>query len=370
MNNAHKKTSKSKSKISINPCKMLTKTQIKGIKEHLEKAQNPIFFFDNDPDGLCSFLILQRYCGKGKGVPIRSFPELNAEYFRKVNELNADYIFILDKPVVSEEFFREVEKHNIPVVWVDHHTVNKGLVPTFVDYYNPVFNKKKSNEPVTALCYQITNKKDDLWLAVVGCISDGFFPDFYEDFEKKYPDLAIKTKEAFNVLYKSQTGKIARILSFGLKDRTTNVINMLRFLMKVKSPYEILEENSKIPSLYRRFMQIDSKYQRLLEKAICLGKRADKFLFFQYSGDLSISGELANELMYAFPEKIIVVAYIKGAKANISMRGKNSRMIFLEAIKNLENATGGGHDIAVGGQIKSEDVKRFRENLEKVLNSS
>ena len=45
---------------------MLTKKQVEDIKEHLEKAQNPIFFFDNDPDGLCSFLLMQRYLGRGK----------------------------------------------------------------------------------------------------------------------------------------------------------------------------------------------------------------------------------------------------------------------------------------------------------------
>ena len=73
---------------------MLTEKQIKEIKEHLEKAQNPIFFYDNDPDGLCSFLLLQRYIERGRGVAIRSFPELDANYFRKVEELNAYYIFI------------------------------------------------------------------------------------------------------------------------------------------------------------------------------------------------------------------------------------------------------------------------------------
>ncbi|HUS50602.1 MAG TPA: hypothetical protein VMZ91_10585, partial [Candidatus Paceibacterota bacterium] len=61
------------------------------IKEHLDKSQNPLFFFDNDVDGLCSFLLLQRYIGRGKGVPIKSFPEMTADYFRKINELNADY---------------------------------------------------------------------------------------------------------------------------------------------------------------------------------------------------------------------------------------------------------------------------------------
>ena len=54
-------------------------------------------------------------------------------------------------------------------------------------------------------------------------------------------------------------------------------------------------------------------------------------------------------------------------KANISMRGENSRKIFLEAIKDFENATGGGHDFAIGGQIRSENIKKFRENLEKII---
>ena len=349
---------------------MLTKNQIIQIKEHLEKAQNPIFFFDNDQDGLCSFLLLQRYLGRGKGVAIKSFPELVPEYFRKVKELNADYIFILDKPIVSPVFFEEISKINIPVVWIDHHAVDKENIPKFVNYYNPVINKRKSSEPVTALCYQITKRKEDVWIAVIGCISDGFVPDFYDDFEKKYPDLSIKSRKAFDIFYKAQIGKICRILSFGLKDSTTNVINMLRFLIKSKTPYEILEENSKTHSFLKRFSQVDLKYQRLLSKAVALGKKADKLLFFQYGGELSISADLSNELSYSFPEKIVVVAYVKGAKANISMRGKKVREILLKSFEGLENARGGGHENAVGGQIKIEDIEKFRENLEKNLNSS
>jgi len=45
---------------------MLTETQINEIKEHLEKAQNPLFFFDNDNDGLASFLLLRRYIDRGR----------------------------------------------------------------------------------------------------------------------------------------------------------------------------------------------------------------------------------------------------------------------------------------------------------------
>lgn len=342
---------------------MLTKKQIDEIRQHLNKAQNPLFFFDNDPDGLCSFLLLQRYIERGKGVPIKSFPELTEDYFRKVNELNADYIFILDKPVVSKEFFKRVEEVNIPTVWIDHHTINREEIPDFVDYYNPLFNKDKHNEPVTALCQQINNNKKDLWLAVVGSISDKFVPDFYSDFEKNYPELSIKSESAFDIFYKSQIGKIAKLFSFALKDRVTNVINMLKFLMKVKTPYEVLEKSNKNYIMHERFDQVDRKYQKLLIKAEEISADSGKVLFFQYGGDLSISSDLANELTYKFPNKIIVVLYIKGIKANISVRGKKVKDKILEAIKNLEGATGGGHEDAVGAQINVEDIEKFRERF-------
>jgi len=355
---------------------MLTKKQLKEIKEHLEKAQNPLFFFDNDPDGLCSFLLLQRYVGKGKGVPIKSFPELTADYFRKVEELKADYIFILDKPVVSKEFWEKVEQTNLPAVWIDHHEIDKKEIPKFVHYYNPLFNKSKNNEPVTCLCHQINDRKEDLWIALVGCISDKFVPKFYSDFGKVYPDLVsdLKIKDfgtsssAFDVFYKTQIGKISKLFSFALKDRTTNVISMIKFLMKVENPYEVLEESSKNYAMHHRFKEIDSKYQKLLKKAESLEKKSGNLLFFPYSGEMSVSSDLANELSYKFPKKIIVVVYLIGVKANISIRGKNIREKVLKIIGMLEDATGGGHEDAVGARIKLEDVEVFEKNLKEIFN--
>ena len=71
---------------------MLTKSQITEIKEHLNNAQDPLFFFHNDQDGLCSFLLLQRFIERGKGFPIKVVP-MEKDYMRKINELNPDYVF-------------------------------------------------------------------------------------------------------------------------------------------------------------------------------------------------------------------------------------------------------------------------------------
>lgn len=339
---------------------MLAKNQIKKIREHLNKAQNPVFFFDNDQDGLCSFLLLQRYIGRGKGFPIKtSF--LTNDYLRKVEEFNSDYIFILDKPNVSNEFIEEIEKRNIPLIWIDHHEISKTEINSYAEYYNPLFEKEKSNEPVTSICYEITKRKEDIWIAIIGCISDNFVPIFYKEFQKDYPDLSLNSEDAFKIFYGSGIGKIARIFGFALKDKISNVISMIKFLMIIKTPYEILEENNKNKSIHKRFQEIDTKYQKFLEKAK-KNVSAD-LIIFKYAGETSMSSDIANGLKYLFPNKIIFAIYTKGVRANISGRGKNVRDLVLKAIDGLENATGGGHENAVGAQIKKEDIEEFEKRI-------
>jgi single-stranded DNA-specific DHH superfamily exonuclease len=341
---------------------MLNKKQIEEIRSHLNNAQNPVFFFDNDQDGLCSFLLLQKYIGRGKGFPIKTSPALTKDYFRKVEEFNSDYIFILDKPEVAEDFVEEVEKRNIPIVWIDHHDIPKEKVPKYVNYYNPLLGEEKTNEPVTYLCYKIANKKEDMWIGVVGCISDNLVPDFYKEFMKDFPDLCKDYKNAFDLVYGSEIGKVSRILGFGLKDKISNVISMVKFLISCKGPRDFLEENNKNKAIYKRFQEIDKKYQKILLKAKKEGLSGN-LLFFKYSGDTSMSSDIANGLKYLFPNKFVIVLYEKGAKANVSGRGKNVKDVILKAISELENSTGGGHDNAVGAQIRKEDIEKFEENV-------
>jgi len=342
---------------------MLTSKQVKEIKEHLEKAQNPLFFFDNDNDGLCSFLLLQRYIERGKGFPVKTKPELAKDYFRKIRELEPDYVFILDQPEVSNEFFEEVEKINLPVVWIDHHESDRKKIPKFVSYYNPFFNKKSSNEPVTALCYQVTNKKQDIWISIVGCISDNFVPKYYSEFRRKFKDLSIDSKDPFEIYYNSRIGEIARMFSFALMDRTTNVINMLKLLMKIKSPYDVLEENTKTHAMHKRFGELYEKYQKLIQKAKKEVKNSEKIFFFKYGGDISMSADISNKLKYLFPEKVISVVRVTEGRASLSIRGKGIKDKVLKA--NFEGATGGGHEDAVGAQMRVEDVEEFERKLRK-----
>jgi len=351
---------------------MLTETQISEIREHLEKAQNPLFFFDNDNDGLVSFLLLRRFIDRGKGIAVKGSHNLSRTYYKRVRELKPDYIFILDIPCVEKEFLEMIEKDCLPVVWIDHHDVSIGtdVPPTnhpLFSYYNP-YHSDKTNEPVAYLCYKITNQKKDIWLAVIGCVSDYYLPDFYNEFEEKYPELSKKNpKTPFDVFYDSEIGRIARILNFSLKDTTTNVVNLMKFMMKVKSPMDILEENAATKQILKRYNEINLKYQDILKKA--RKSVGDKMIYFQYGGNLSLSADLANQLSHEFPEKIIIVIYLSKDTANLSLRGKeiDIRKITLEAVKDIPGAIGGGHKHATGARMNVSDLPVFKKRIEELV---
>jgi len=349
---------------------MLNPKQQNEIREHLEKSQNPLFFYDNDADGLCSFLILRRFIGRGKGIAVRSYPELNEGYAKKVLELKADYVFILDKPLISRDFVEEIDKIGIPIVWIDHHDIEKADFSEFSNFYsyNPSKNKgkEKSDEPVTYHIYKMTGRKEDLWLAIIGCISDHYLPDFAEDFAKKYSEYWTNgILGPFDAYYRSEIGRIARAFNFGLKDSTSNIVSMQKFLINAQGPQDVFSELIGNRALREKYKEIKKKYDSLIDRA--RKNTHGRLIFFEYGGELSVSSEIANELSYNFKEKYIAVAYTKGNLCNVSLRGKNVKKILGKVITKLENASGGGHEDAVGARIKKEDLERFKALLEEEI---
>jgi len=341
---------------------MLKSSQLSELKELLEQSQNPIFFYDNDADGLCSFLLLRRFLGKGKGVAIRSYPELSGSYTKKVKELNADRVFILDKPLISEEFIKEVTQLKTTIVIIDHH-INLRNFPSEIKVFNAA-GKEEISEPVTYEMYRLTFKKEDVWIAVAGCIADHYLPDFLNIFLEQYPEMWGKDiKEPFDALYKTEIGKIAQALNFGLKDSTSHVLQFQQFLIECKSPHDFFVEGKKNYNFLKKYSYLKKKYDSLIKKAELCAK--GKVLFFKYSGNISMSSEISNELFYKFPDKYIVVAYVREGMSNISLRGKNVLKILNKVLKEFPDATGGGHLDAVGAKIKKSDLEKFKEIFER-----
>ncbi|MDD5086562.1 MAG: DHH family phosphoesterase [Candidatus Nanoarchaeia archaeon] len=339
---------------------MLTEKDYDKIRAELDSCKRPMFFFDDDPDGLCSFLLFYRYVKEGKGVVVKSSPELKPMFLRTVENYGPDKIFILDKPMVSSDF---IEKIDVPIIWVDHHEIKEN---TGTKYFNSRDNG--FGEPTSCICYRVV--KQDLWIAMCGAVGDWYLPDFKKEFSEKYPDLLTsKIKKPEKALYETKIGDIIRILSFILKGKTSEVMKCVKILTRIKDPYELLE--GKTPQsnyVLKRYKSLDEEYKQLLNDALKYDEKS-KILLFTYSNKISFTGDLSNELLYRFPKKLIIVAREKDGEMKCSLRSSDKisvSKIVEKALAGIEGY-GGGHEHACGACIKKQDFNKFVENIKKEI---
>jgi single-stranded DNA-specific DHH superfamily exonuclease len=320
-------------------------------------CSRPLYFFHDDPDGLCSFLLLYRYIKEGKGIVVKSHPNVDEKFLKQVDEYHPDKIFILDLAQVDDNFLDNV---SIPVVWIDHHLPQE---PRGTHYYNP--RVAKDNIPVAGICYKAVQQ--DLWISSVGVVGDWFVPEDLNELQKKFPSLVQhKCKDPGSLLFDTPLGKLARIFSFILKGTTQDAMKAVKVLTRIDSPDEILSQSTdRGRFIYRKFEKINMDYQELLATAASSATE-DPFLMFVYPASrMSFTGDLSNELLYRFPGKIVIVGREKNGEVKCSLRsGPKIDMLGMlnKAIQGIKGY-GGGHEQACGAVVDVEDFPRFISNL-------
>ena len=337
---------------------MLSKKQYQQIRDDLDTCKKPLFFFHDDADGLCSFLLFYRYVREGKGVIIKTAPRIDEKFLRKVEEYDPDKIFILDIAIVEQEFIDSVKQK---IIWIDHH---QPLDRDRVLYFNPRISDHEDNFPVSYLCYKVV--KRDLWLAMTGCVGDWFFPDFADKFRKEFPDLLPKdVNDPEDALFHSRIGDLVNMIQFSLKGKTSDVMKSIKTMTRIDSPYEILNQTT--PSgkfIFKRFSGIDKDYQKLRKQALAVKPKGNLFLFRYPHQTYSFTKELANELLHLKPNKIILIAREKGDEVKISLRSK--KYVILQLLNQAligVSGYGGGHEHACGGNIQKDDFDQFVDQL-------
>lgn len=340
---------------------MLTEKHYQQIKEELDNCKNPLFFFDDDPDGLCSFLLLYRYLKEGHGFVVKTHPKLDVRSAPKIEQYDADKVFVLDVAVLDQEF---IDACKVPLIWIDHHGPSDV---TGIKYFNPRLIKKDSNIPTTYLCYKVVQQ--DLWIAALGCIADYYLPDFINEFRKKYPDLLNDKKTIGDIYFDSKLGTLVKIFSFSLKGKTANVLKNMKVLTRIESPYEILnQETPKGKLIFKNYEKINKQYESLLEDAVACADNKKILVFTYSSNQMSYTGDLANELSHRYPEKIIIVGRKKDDDVRMSIRSKSIMLpeALEKSLSGLEGY-GGGHEYACGACVKEVDFKEFVKRMENNL---
>jgi single-stranded DNA-specific DHH superfamily exonuclease len=351
---------KNKSNSMVNT--LLTEKEVTEIRTALSSYKNPLFIFDDDPDGLCSFLLLYRMHREGRGVILKTSSTLDTDFIRLIKNYTFDAIFILDIPKVTQAF---VDNFKCPIYWIDHHEV---LQLDKVKYYNPHTRDPSVYIPATWLCHQIADNEKDLWLAMVGCLADWAMPDFREEFVEKYSDLMSSDADLDKAVFQEDVGTLVRVFAFLLKGPSSKVRKNVKILTRIKSPYDILKQET--PSgkfLYKHFSTIDENYQKVL-KAGKDERSRSKLLVFEYGDNKwSFTAILANELASNNRDKVVIIARKSEGKVKASIRARTNIADPLKKTFEQVNGSGGGHPNACGAVVPEEDWEDFLKIFDKEI---
>ncbi len=341
---------------------MLTDDEVARLRKEIEECDRPLYYFHDDPDGLASFIMCQ-HIKPGAGVPLKAHPHLTTMFLRKIEELQPDKVFVLDIAQVDQEF---IDGCKVPVVWVDHHDLQQR---ERVIYFNP--RTHGENVPTPALLWPLRKNDEDLWIATVGCIGDWYLPPFAAAFSQQYPDLlppTIKTVE--EALFDTPMSQLVKVFSFVLKGRTGDVNKAVRILTRIEGPYEVLKQQTPAGRhVWQMYEAINKSYQQMLDRAITVIDDREDLIVYTYVDDkLSLTKDLANELLYRY-RKVIVLGRERLGEVRCSLRspaGVNIKAALEKALIGVEGY-GGGHENACGSAVKKEDFSRFIENLKREL---
>jgi nanoRNase/pAp phosphatase (c-di-AMP/oligoRNAs hydrolase) len=178
-----------------------------------------------------------------------------------------------------------------------------------------------------------------------------------------------KKKKPEKILYETKLGELIRIFSFLLKGRASEVNKLVAILGSINSPYEILnQETAKGKFLFKRSEKVGRSFYDLLEKALSQVGKEKLFVFTYPSSKMSFTADLSNELLYRYPNKLIIVAREKDGEMRLSFRsGKMKVRPILEKALVGVRGYGGGHLYACGGNIKQSDFNKFIDNIKKQI---
>lgn len=333
---------------------MLSTKEVKEIREALQSFKSPLFIYDDDPDGLCSFLLLYDYVKEGRGVIMKTSSKLDANFIKLIHLYQFDSVFVLDTPVVEQDFIDQIK---VPVYWIDHHEVLKR---NNVKYYNPRKKYPDIYMPTTRMAYQVNPNPDKLWVAMLGCISDYMVPDFKDKFVKEYSDLMKPKSDISAALFKDKIGELERVFRFLLKGKSSEIRKCVSILTRIKTPYEILnQETSQGKYLWKRFQKIDVEYQKMFKDAQSKKTRS-KLLLYEYNDSKwSFTAYLSNELFTKNPKKVTIIARKSNGSMKVSLRATfNIRDALKRTLDKIEGS-GGGHPNACGAVIQNHDWEHF-----------
>ena len=350
----------------------MLKKAVEFLKENGNKRV--LIIFDTDGDGIGAASILAKTLKK----VFRKMPEampanhnlsfIDERMFQKSKKF--DVIITVDAAVDEKPDYvlRLAKKANILII--DHHQINKNLNSVKnILHINPNLWKTRftsykycTSKIVYDICSKLTNIEDLNWLAGIGIVNDkseDTWKGFLERVYKKYKISLSKLRTVNDI-----------ITSGYYYSGSKGVVIGYKACLESSSPVDILKAETANSKKLKRFY--DAIEREIVLTAKNWRKNAEiiedkKLIILKLDTGFSISSPISTKVSFEKPNYTVLVTRKNGKMIYMSLRRQDKKVncgrIAQRAIKDLNNASGGGHIPAAGIHIMCKDWKTFRERI-------
>ncbi len=344
---------------------------LKSLGQRIINSPSALIFFDDDPDGLSSFLIIYKLIRDVHPILVKG-SSVNCKHYSKYKDSMFKEVFVLDKPMIDPEFFRCVSQ---PIIWIDHHSI--ANVNNNIYYFNPRMFDKEFYLP-TSMCifHALRSIKQDsfleeyCWIALIGAIGDYYFDEeLVKKFFKKYFPRQEIPRDIKEALYgENALSYLVKVFSFILKGKRRRVKKNIELLMTIENPLELIDgSNPAARRIIKHYEEINKVFLQKLKYIKSLGRKNEEIvLYIDENDEYGLASILSNYVAFLFPEKLVVIGRKTKNSINLSLRhqGIDVEKLLKISINGLK-AVGGGHKHACGASIPLGEFEIFKERIVK-----
>jgi len=354
---------------------------IDRLKEAKKEKEKIIIYGDYDADGICSTAILWETLYK-KGFDVLPYiPErfsegygLNSDTVEKlkVKDENLKVILAVDNGVVAYEAVEKANKLGIDVIVFDHHRKEKKLP----NAYSLIHSDLVCGSTLAYLFSKEFSKdnSDYLSLACIGTVADQMPLIDINRSIVKYGIEALDTTKRLGIraIFRESRIEKAGVYEIGFviaprlnaAGRITHAIDSLR-LICTRNFYKANE-------LALSLGRINQKRQKIVDEVLLKAEEKAKdnknkiIMVWDETFHEGVIGLAAGKIT----EKYFRPSIVLSTKEGVAKASARSILGFdiISAIKKLNNLIieGGGHAMAAGFSIKTENIGKFEREINKI----
>ncbi len=346
----------------------------------LQSKQGVVIIHDDDPDGICSAVLLSKCCSRivsaNPAVHSTEYGQsLTPKLLRMLRKDDPQAIIFTDVPAIPQNLLSEAAEI-AEILILDHHypeNYQKAI------YANPRLLKALAYLPSSYLAFHVATAlglpRTLCWIAGVGVLSDHGVENCRQLFtliRSEFPDLVGNAKvEDVSLMDESPLGVLTKTITSATVASPGQGAQVAFKALNAADTYRDILEGSRpdFRQLREWNQMVEYEFQSVIGDArrsvVRLGR---KVVVYRFQSRLRIKSLVANYLPRLFGDNIVLVIQKDGKYTHVSLRrgdGNHTdlRSLVQRAIGDIPDASGGGHPEASAARLPTVWVDQFLDRI-------